>query len=91
MDKKEQDRVRAKRYRDKKRDDFSVTLDSVTAQSVTEYPPVIYALTDSVRRGKLEAIVQSLRNHKQADNVFYGVSGLTMETVGELLDCVKCK
>ncbi|KKM92431.1 hypothetical protein LCGC14_1218520 [marine sediment metagenome] len=97
MDKKEQTRERVKRYRERQTalQDGSVTEDSVTEQGkdvtldVTQYPAILHALTDPDKRCKLEAIVQSLKNHHQVDNVFYGHSGLSMSQVGEMLDCTR--
>ena len=81
MDKTAKDRM--KRYRERKRNatvtespdnvTVSVTEDS---KSVTQYPAILHALTDPIKRKKLEAIYQSLQRHNKADKVFYGFPGL---------------
>ena len=57
---REKTRERVKRYRERLK---SVTPESVTSQSVTEYPAVIEALVDPVKRAKLEKIYHSLASH----------------------------
>jgi len=54
-----------------------------------EYPAILYALTDPVQRQKLEKVCQSLKVHKQAENVYYGypgLSGVPLDVVGDLLE-----
>jgi len=85
MDKKEQTRLRVQRYRNKKNSATDVTLD------VTQYPAILYALTDPIKRVKLEKVYQSLSNFKQAENVYYGCGrGSTpFDVVGDLLEATK--
>ena len=60
----------------------------VTNDGVT-YPAIIYALTDPVKRKKLEKITLSLKDFKQAENVCYGVNGPAFDAIGDLLDATK--
>ena len=47
-------------------------------------PTLLNALVDPIEREKLERICQAL-GHRQ-DRVYYGISGLTMADVSELLE-----
>jgi len=91
MDKKEQTRLRVKRYRDSKKSVTDVTqsvtnhLDNVT-QGVTHIPAIVRALIDPVRRKKLEDITLSLKKHGVDKEVRYGIHGPTFDMVGDLLD-----
>ena len=78
--KREQARLRMQKMRNKAND--NVTPD------VTQYPAILLALTDSVKRVKLEKIYESLRNFKQEKNVYFGYPdrGIPFDIVGELLD-----
>ena len=83
---REQTRERVKRYREKHN---SVTSDSVTDPSVTQYHPILEDLVDPVRRAKLQAICDALNRRKDlASKVFYGINenSLPMVVVGDLLD-----
>jgi len=90
MDKKEQTRLRVQRYRDKKNSVTDVTQcpENVT-QDVTHYPAIIHALSDPVKREKLEKIYQSLKDFNVTDGVRYGVSGPTFAVIGEMLEVTK--
>lgn len=56
-------------------------------QSVTkEYPGIVQALVDSMKRQKLERIHQSLKRRGLLEEVRYGMFGPTFEIVGELLE-----
>ncbi len=96
MDKKEQTRLRVQRYRNKKALHDSVTqnLDTVTqspdsdterSNNVTLYPPLLVALADIKKRAKLRAICESLNEHHLLPDVRYGVSGVTLDVIAELL------
>ena len=101
MDKKEQTRLRVQRFRERK--SVTQTVENVTqspesvtrsAESVTldvtQYPAILYALTDPDKRKKLEAIVQSLNAHKVADKVYYGcIDPIPFDMVGDLLEATK--
>ena len=51
--------------------------------------PIIKALADPVKRKKLQAIYQSLKDHRVLGNVYYGCKDpVPMEEVGKLLDCL---
>ena len=52
--------------------------------------PIIKALADPVKRKKLQAIYQSLKDHRVLGNVYYGCGEdpVPMEEVGKLLDCL---
>lgn len=83
--KNEQARLRMEKMRNKgnkTQNPESVTLD------VTQYPAIIHALTDPDKRKKLEKITQSLKEFKQAENVYYGASKSSIDVgiVGELLE-----
>ena len=54
-----------------------------------DYPPILSALIDPIKRAKLEAIYESLKAHKKADKVFYGYPGLggvPFNVIGDYLD-----
>ena len=53
---------------------------------VTEYPAVIEALVDPVKRAKLEKIYHSLASHNEETQVRYGLWGPTFDIIGELLE-----
>ncbi len=78
---KEANRLAKQRQRGMTR---GMTSGDVTANM--SYPSIIYALTDPIKRQKLEKIYQSLSGHNVAHLVYYGVSGLDFDTVGELLE-----
>ena len=82
MDKKEQSKLRMQKMRNKK----SVTSGSVTKDTVTQYPAIVYALTDPVKRGRLEKIHQSLKDFYVFKEVRYGVYGPTFDAIGEMLE-----
>jgi len=65
--------------------DAGVTLD------VTQYPAILLALTDPVKRRKLEKITESLKSHNQLKNVYYGYpdKGVPFDVVGELLEATR--
>ena len=68
-----------------------VTNEGVTGLGVTEYPAVLRALVGPVKRAKLEKIYQSLRDFKQAENVYYGCgrNSVPFDMVGDLLEATK--
>ena len=49
-------------------------------------PAILDALIDKDKRKKLEAICASLHSRNKMDRVYYGISGLTMADVSELLE-----
>jgi len=53
---------------------------------LTEYPAVIEALVDPVKRAKLEKIYHSLASHNEETQVRYGLWGPTFDIIGELLE-----
>lgn len=90
-------RLRVQRYRERQKsvtqspESVTESVDSVT-QDVTQYPAIIYALTDPVKRKKLEKITQSLKIHKQDMNVYYGypnMGGVPFDVVGDLLEATR--
>jgi len=98
---REQTKLRVQRYRDKQRsvtnsgDNVTQSPESVTIHhdnvtgDVTQYPAIVYALTDPVKRKKMEQVCQSLKTHKQVENVYYGypgLSGVPFDVIGDLLD-----
>lgn len=58
------------------------------SQEGSQYHPIMYALTDPIKRKKLERICQSLKDHNVLDRVYYGcgVNSLSMDTVQDLLE-----
>lgn len=60
---------------------------SALMERASSYPPILYALTDPIKRKKLEAICESLDNHKLLSKVYYGAGAYSvdMETVRDLL------
>ena len=63
-----------------------VTKSGVTEEGVTEYPAVIEALVDPVKRAKLERIYHSLASRNVETQVRYGLWGPTFDIIGELLE-----
>ena len=100
MDKKEQTRLRVQRYREKRALPNSVTLstpealrDSVTEKengnaNVTQYPALLHALADPVKRAKLRRICEELKNHGQLRNVYYGAgeTSVPFDVVSEYIE-----
>lgn len=78
---KQRTRDRVQRYRDRQK---ALQSDSVTPEGVT-YPAIVEALVNPVKRKKLEAISQSLKDHNVAREVRYGVCGPTFDVIEELL------
>ena len=64
-------------------------LTGVTETGVTEYPAVIEALVDPVKRAKLEKIYHSLASHNVETQVRYGLWGPTFDIIGELLEVTR--
>jgi len=54
--------------------------------NVTQYPAILYALTDLKKRAKLRLICESLKSHHVLKEVRYGISGPTFDVVSELLE-----
>ena len=98
MDKQEQTRIRAQRYRDKQKalrndsvkpENVTLTTEDSVTLNVTQYPAVLHALADVDKRAKLRAICQSLGNKGLLKHVNYGVSGPPMDVVSEYLTALK--
>jgi hypothetical protein len=47
---------------------------------------LLLALGDDKQRGKLRSIYESLQNRNLAHEVYYGISGITFEDIGKLLE-----
>lgn len=56
-------------------------------QLKTEYPALLYALADPVKRAELRRICESLKNHGQLRNVYYGCgdTSVPFDVVSEYL------
>lgn len=52
---------------------------------VKEYPAILEALVDPIRRPKLKRIRDGLKAKGLMDKVFYGVGGLNFEDIDKLL------
>ena len=67
------------------------TADNNVTQDVTQYPAILLALTDPIKRVKLEKIYQSLSDFKQAGDVYYGCGKgpVPFDVVGDLLEATK--
>ena len=68
-----------------------ITTEGITGEGITQYPAIIYALTDPIKRKKLEKIYHSLRDFKQEKNVYYGYpdKGIPFDVVGDLLEATR--
>jgi len=89
MDKTAKDRM--KRYRNKRRNEtVTGTPENVTVD-VTQYPAIIYALTDPIKRDKLDKVYWSLRAVHQEKNVYYGLpyNGISFDIIGEMLEVTR--
>ena len=91
MDKREQTRLRVQRYRERQSvtqptpESVTKALKDVT-QDVTQYPAILDALIDPVKRRKLEKIYQSLKALNVLSEIRYGTRGPTFDVIGDLLD-----
>ena len=83
-----QARIRKQRQRDKERDQTGEDVTLSNTNDVTQYHPILYALTDPIKRKKLESICESLGRHDVLDRVYYGCGAysLSMDVVSDLLD-----
>lgn len=61
----------------------------LTQEKESDYPAIVQALTDPIKRKRLESITRELKSQRVADCMRYGIAGPTFDIVGELLDCVK--
>ena len=90
---KEKQKAAVKRAVDKHRGiTKGITSEGITEQGITQYPAILKALVDPEKRVKLEKIYQSLKDFKQAENVYYGYPGLggvPFDIVGDLLETTK--
>ena len=61
--------------------------ESVDSKLSTQYPALLYALADPIKRAKLRRICESLKNHNQLENVYYGYgeSSVPFDIVHEYL------
>ena len=55
----------------------------------SNYSPIIEALSDPIKRKKLESITESLKNHNQLENVRYGLGddSVTFDVIEKYLSC----
>lgn len=69
---------------------LGVNKDDIKA-GVNNYPAILYALTDPVKRAKLEKIYHSLNEFKVADKVYYGCGkdSVPFDVVGDLLEATR--
>lgn len=98
MDKTAKERMQ--RYRERKRNESvtegteSVTaegqkaLQGLTAQEITEFHPILYALVDPVKRRKLELVCDALSKRNLQSQLFYGCGrhSISFDIVEELLE-----
>jgi len=65
-----------------------ITPEGITEKGITQYPAIVLALVDPIKRKKLEKIYQSLKDFKQEKNVYYGhpYKGVPFDLVGDLLE-----
>ena len=55
-----------------------------------QYPALLYALTDPIKRHKLEKVYRSLKDFKQEKNVFYGYPAMIpFDVAGDLLEATR--
>lgn len=95
MDRKEYQKERKKRLSTNSVDKVVETVDKITGsvdivvkpvdRVSTEYPALLYALADPVKRAKLRRISESLKNHGVLQDVTYGIGGPTFSEVSEYL------
>ncbi len=53
--------------------------------SVTQYPHIVEVLADPIKREQLRRVCQAFKNKELLKEVRYGISGVTMDKVAELL------
>ncbi len=78
-----------KEYMKTKRSNKGLTDDGSNSKGLTEYPAIIHALADPIKRKKLEKITQSLKDFNQEKNTRYGVAGPSFDVIGELLEATR--
>jgi len=79
-----------KKYMERKRSNKdAVRPTELVDPSVRPHPSILKALVDPDKRIKLEKVYQTLKDFKQAENVYYGVSGVPFDVVGDLLEVTK--
>lgn len=66
---KESNRIASQRQRDRAK---GMTQEGMTGQGMTQYPALLYALADPIKRAKLRRICEELKTHNQLSNVYYG-------------------
>lgn len=83
----DKERMRRKRGRTDKVEQAGVEQGEVE-HNPDKYPALLYALTDPIKRKKLEKICVSLKAHNVLDKVYYGYPdrGVPFDIVAELLD-----
>ena len=81
-------RERVKRYRERAKA-LQSKVGSVT-QDVTQYPPILYALTDPIKRKKLEAISSALSVRDLTSKVYYGLRHpVPFDLIGDYLEATR--
>ena len=49
-----------------------MTKEGYDAKGMTQYPALLYALADPIKRAKLRRVCEELSRHNQLSNVYYG-------------------
>lgn len=87
--------MRVRRYRERENsvtespESVTNVTNSVTENvtvDVTQYPSILQALTDPIKRGKLQDICDVLGKRKLLHKVEYGCGGMSFDIVQELLE-----
>ena len=78
-------------YKDKGRAKEYAKIAMRKRRGITQYPAILKALVDPIKRRKLEKIYQSLRDFKQEKNVYLGYpdKGVPFDLIGELLEATR--
>lgn len=92
---REQTKERVKRYRERQNvtqspDSVTESVDSVTLD-VTQYHPILYALSDPIKRKKLQDICKALDHRNLQPRLYYGCGdySISFDIIEDLLEATR--
>ena len=67
---------------------LGLTDEGVTGEGLTQYHPILYALTDPVKRKKLEAVCEALSRRNLQSKLYFGCGrySIPFDIVEDLLE-----
>ena len=78
-----------KEYMRLRRSNTGLTKEGSNGVGLTEYPAIVRAITDPIKRKKLERISQELNSRGLGKDVRYGIGGPTFDIVAKLLEVTR--